>query len=61
MRLRQDRQSRQGRGNIPHPHRRQRRDRHIADYDEAVEDLNLKEGMSAYAIIKSSDVMVGTD
>jgi molybdopterin-binding protein len=29
--------------------------------NEAVDDLKLKEGMSAYAIIKSSDVMVGTD
>jgi molybdopterin-binding protein len=28
--------------------------------NEAVEDLNLKEGMEAYAIIKSSDVMIGT-
>ena len=29
--------------------------------NEAAEDLKLKEGMSAYAIIKSSDVMIGTD
>jgi molybdopterin-binding protein len=29
--------------------------------NEAVDDLKLKEGMSAYAIIKASDVMVGTD
>jgi len=29
--------------------------------NEAVEDLKLKEVMSAYAIIKASDVMVGTD
>ena len=29
--------------------------------NEAAEDLKLKEGMSAYAIIKSSDVMVGID
>jgi molybdopterin-binding protein len=29
--------------------------------NEAVEDLKLKEGMSAYAIFKASDVMVGTD
>ncbi len=27
--------------------------------NESVEDLKLKEGMEAYAIIKSSDVMVG--
>ncbi len=27
--------------------------------NEAVDDLKLKEGMEAYAIIKSSDVMVG--
>lgn len=27
--------------------------------NEAVEDLKLREGMEAYAIIKSSDVMVG--
>jgi len=26
-----------------------------------VEDLKLKEGMPAYAIIKSSDVMIGVD
>ena len=29
--------------------------------NEAAEDLKLKEGMSAYAIVKASDVMVGTD
>ncbi len=29
--------------------------------NEAVEDLKLKEGMTAYAIIKSSDVIIGTD
>ena len=29
--------------------------------NEAVDDLKLKEGMSADAIIKDSDVMVGTD
>jgi molybdopterin-binding protein len=29
--------------------------------NEAVEDLKLKEGMSAYAIVKSSDVMIGVD
>lgn len=29
--------------------------------NEAVDDLKLKEGMSAYAIVKASDVMVGTD
>ena len=29
--------------------------------NEAAEDLKLKEGMSAYAIIKSSDVMVGVE
>ena len=29
--------------------------------NEAVEDLKLKEGMPAYAIIKSSDVMIGVD
>ena len=29
--------------------------------NEAVEDLKLKEGMFAYAIIKSSDVMIGVD
>ena len=27
----------------------------------AVDELKLKEGMEAYAIIKASDVMVGTD
>jgi molybdopterin-binding protein len=27
--------------------------------NEAVDDLKLKEGMDAFAIIKSSDVMVG--
>jgi molybdopterin-binding protein len=29
--------------------------------NEAVDDLQLKEGMDAYAIIKASDVMVGVD
>jgi molybdopterin-binding protein len=29
--------------------------------NESVEDLKLKEGMKAYAIIKASDVMVGVD
>ena len=29
--------------------------------NEAAEDLKLKGGMSAYAIVKASDVMVGTD
>ena len=29
--------------------------------NEAVEDLKLKEGHTAYAIIKSSDVIIGTD
>ena len=29
--------------------------------NEAVEDLNLKEGMSASAIIKSSEVIVGVE
>jgi molybdopterin-binding protein len=29
--------------------------------NESVEDLKLKEGMKAYAIIKSSDVMIGVD
>jgi len=29
--------------------------------NEAAEDLKLKEGMSAYAIIKSSDVMIGVE
>jgi molybdopterin-binding protein len=28
--------------------------------NEAVDELKLKEGMEAYAIIKASDVMVGT-
>lgn len=27
--------------------------------NESVDELNLKEGMEAYAIVKSSDVMVG--
>ncbi|MFZ1106897.1 MAG: TOBE domain-containing protein [Rhodomicrobium sp.] len=29
--------------------------------NEAVEDLKLKEGMDAAAIIKSSDVLIGVD
>ena len=29
--------------------------------NESVEELKLKEGMDAYAIIKSSDVMVGVE
>jgi molybdopterin-binding protein len=29
--------------------------------NEAVEQLNLREGETAYAIIKASDVMVGKD
>jgi molybdopterin-binding protein len=29
--------------------------------NEAVDDLKLKEGQAAYAIIKASDVMVGID
>jgi molybdopterin-binding protein len=29
--------------------------------NESVEELKLKEGISAYAIIKASDVMVGVD
>jgi molybdopterin-binding protein len=29
--------------------------------NEAVEELKLKKGQSAYAIIKASDVMVGID
>ncbi len=29
--------------------------------NEAVEDLKLKEGSTAYAIIKASDVMVGIE
>jgi molybdopterin-binding protein len=29
--------------------------------NEAVDDLKLKEGMQAFAIIKSSEVMVGTE
>jgi molybdopterin-binding protein len=29
--------------------------------NESVEELKLKEGMSAFAIIKSSDVMVGVE
>ena len=29
--------------------------------NEAVDDLQLKQGMPAYAIIKASDVMVGID
>ncbi len=29
--------------------------------NEAAEDLKLKEGMSAYAVIKASDVIVGVD
>ena len=28
--------------------------------NEAVDELKLKEGMEAYAVIKASDVMVGT-
>jgi molybdopterin-binding protein len=29
--------------------------------NEAVDDLKLKEGMEAHAVIKASDVMVGTN
>lgn len=29
--------------------------------NEAVEELNLKKGMTAYAVIKASDVMVAVD
>ena len=29
--------------------------------NEAVDDLNLKVGMAAYAVVKSSDVMVAVD
>lgn len=29
--------------------------------NEAVDALGLKEGMDAYAVIKSSDVMIGVD
>ncbi len=29
--------------------------------NEAVDELKLKEGMEAYAVIKASDVMVGID
>lgn len=29
--------------------------------NELVDELKLKEGMTAYAIVKSSDVMVGVD
>ncbi|BAZ09126.1 TOBE domain protein [Calothrix sp. NIES-4071] len=28
---------------------------------DAVESLNLKEGQDAYALVKSSDVMIGVD